>query len=235
MNKTINEMRRYRFRLQMFAEEGSGGDGGQGDQGNGGSGDGNQGNDGKDGDGKDAKGGDSGKGEDGKGKDEGKRTYDDAEVDRIVAKHRKEWEKQHAKDIEEAKKEADKLAKMNKEQKEQYEKEKLEKQLADQKAEIDKLKAEANRAELSKTAAQIMKDDHEIVATPDMLDFVVADDAETTKENINKLVGIILDDRKAQDEKRARGTTPKDYRNNGDGGENDPYKAVVSKYDQKRG
>ena len=232
MNKIINEMRRYRFNLQQFADDGDGGEGGQGDQGNAGSGDGNQGNDGKGGDGKDPKDGDSGKSGD-KGGDDGKRTYDDAEVDRIVAKHRKEWEKQHAKDVEEARKEADKLAKMNEEQKKQYEREKLEKELEEQKAENAKLKAEANRAELSRTASQIMKADHEITATPDMLDFVVADDAETTKENINKLVGIILDDRKAQDEKRAKGTTPFDYRSKDGGGKDDPYKAAASKYARK--
>ena len=42
MKKIINEMRRYRFNLQQFADDGDGGEGGQGDQGNAGSGDGNQ-------------------------------------------------------------------------------------------------------------------------------------------------------------------------------------------------
>lgn len=229
MNREINEMRRYRFRLQLFAEDdgaGSGTDDSAGKSENSGSGDGSAKGAGTGTDGSEKTDGKSGKS---KGGEEDKRTYDDAEVDRIVAKHKKQWEEQHAKDIEDARKEADKLAKMNKEQKEQYEKEKLEKQLAEQKAEIDKLKADANRAELSKTAAQIMKDDHEIIATPDMLDFVVADDAETTKKNISKLVGIILDDRKAQDEKRARGTTPKNYSQDG-GTKTSPYERIAKKY-----
>ena len=60
-----------------------------------------------------------------------------------------------------------------------------------------------------------MKSDHKIVATQDMLDFVVADDSETTNANIKKLVGIILDDRRQIEEARAIGRTPKSYENNG--------------------
>lgn len=223
MKSEISEMRR--FWLQMFAEGDDGDGGSEGDDGNGaGSGDGN-GDDGDNGSG----GGDGGGKDAGKDGDKKPRSYNDADVDRIVAKHKAEWEKQHAKDVEDAQKEAAKLAKMNKEQKEQYEQEKKDKLIEQQRAEIEKLKAEANRAELSKTAAQIMKTDHEIVATQDMLDFVVADDAEATKKNISKLVGIILDDRKAQNEKRARGTTPEDFGRNKDKS-NDPFEAKMNKY-----
>lgn len=228
MNKSINEMKRRIFDLQLFAEDDSAG-GGEDDSAKGKDG---QGGTDKDESGSGKEGGSKQDGSDKDDKSESKRTYDDAEVDRIVAKHKKQWEEKHAKDVEDAKKEAEKLAKMNKEQKEQYEQEKKDKLIEQQKAEIDKLKAEANRAELSKSAAQIMKENHEIIATPDMLDFVVGDDAESTKTNIDKLVGIILEDRKAQEEKRARGTTPKNY-GTGDRAAENPYTKVANKYKRK--
>ena len=184
-----------RWKLQLFAEEAE-----------------DEGAD-EPGDPKEDEKGEGPKPEDKPGKDE--RTYNDAEVDRIVAKHKAEWEKAHAKDVADAKAEAEKLAKMNKEQKEAYEQEKLKKDLEAKEAEIQRLKAEALRSELSKQASRTMKEDHEIVATQDMLDFVVGDDAETTNANIKKLVGIIQDDRKAQDEKRAAGRTPKNYQGGG--------------------
>ena len=219
MNKMINDMRKYKFRLQMFAEDDDKpkeDDKPKGD-------DKPKEDDKPKGDDK-PKDGDKPKG------DDKPRTYNDADVDRIVAKHKAEWEKKHAQDVEDAKKEAEKLAKMNKEQKEQYEQEKKDKLIEKQKEEIAKLKAEANRAELSKTAAKIMKEEHQITATQDMLDFVVTDNADDTKSNIDKLVGIIMEDRKAQEEKRARGNTPKNYNQNGGGEQLTEIQRRVAKY-----
>lgn len=141
-----------------------------------------------------------------------------AEFDRRVAKalstQKSKLDDEYKTNLADAKKEAEKLAKMNEEQKKQYEAEKKDELIKSQQAEIDNLKREALKAELSKQAARIMKSDHKIVATQDMLDFVVADDSETTNANIKKLVGIILDDRRQIEEARAIGRTPRSYENN---------------------
>ena len=197
--------------LQLFAE----GDGtGAGDPGNGA---GNPGGEGA--------GGSEGK-EGGDPKPNNTGSFDDflsnpenqAEFDRRVAKalnkQKEKLDSEYQVGLEDAKKEAEKLAKMNAEQKKQYEEEKKDQLLKDQQAEIDKLKHDAMRSELSKEAARIMKADHSIVATQDMLDFVVGDDADTTRANIEKLVGIIKEDRKQVEAARATGRTPKSYGGN---------------------
>lgn len=132
--------------------------------------------------------------------------YTDKDVDDIVKKKLAKWEKAKEKELADAKAESEKLAKMNADQKKDYEMEKLQEENA-------KLKAEAVRVELGKTASTMLKE-HEIDATPDMLEFVVGKDAETTKANIDKFVGIIQSQIKAAEVKRATGTTPKSYGNN---------------------
>lgn len=85
--------------------------------------------------------------------------------------------------VESAKAEAEKLAKMNAEQKQRYELEKLQKESAE-------LKAAAEKVELGRTATSILRE-HKIDATQDILPFVVGADAEDTKGRIDKLVSII--------------------------------------------
>lgn len=160
------------------------------------------------------------------------KTYTDEDVDKIVksrlARAEKKWESEKAEIENKAKAEGERLAKMNEDQKKQYEAEKKDRELQKYKDRVAELEAERMRAELAKSASQIMKKDHDIVATQDMLDFVVGKDADSTQENIKKLVGIILDDRKAQDEKRAIGRTPQSYQNTGS--KSDPYSKIVDKY-----
>lgn len=154
--------------------------------------------------------------------------YTDAEVDAILNRKFAKWQKAQDKAVADARAEAEKLAKMNSEQKRQYEAEKKDQLIKDQQAEIDRLKQDALRSELSKSAARIMKDDYQIIATQDMLDFAVGADAETTKANIAKLVGIIRDDRRLQEEKRARGTVPKAYRTDGGEQESEIKKRIAA-------
>lgn len=158
---------------------------------------------------------------------EGKR-YTDAEVDAIVNRKYAKWKAEQEKAVAAAKEEAGKLAKMNADQKRQYEAEKSAQRIQDLEKEIEGYKRDAQRAELSKSAANILKEEHQIIATQDMLDFVTGEDEEATKANIAKLVGIILDDRKNQEERRATGTTPKSYRNQGE--ELDEVQKRIAKY-----
>ena len=191
------------YGLQIFAEdpEGEGSEG----SGNGGEGE----NPESSGEGKESKGG----AKDGNGSE---RTYNDAEVDRIVAKHKKEWEAQHAKDLEKAKDEARKYERMSKEQREEADRKKAEEEVAKKDARIAELEQQIATDALRKSvAADIEAMPEGITVTQDFLDLVVTGDADTSNANVKKLVGILLADRKSQEEKRATGRTPKSYGNNG--------------------
>lgn len=163
----------------------------------------------------------------------GEKKYTDAEVDKIVERKLAQARKEQEKAVNEAREEAEKLAKMNREQKEQYEREKLQQSLDEKDAEIARLKQEAMRAELEKAATATLKEDHEISATQDMLDFVVGTNAKETNANIKKLVGIIHADRKEQEERRARGRVPKAYKTDGEA-KIDPYTAVAEKFRRRK-
>lgn len=144
------------------------------------------------------------------------RTYNDADVDRIVAKHKKEWEAQHKKDLETARDEARKYERMSKEQREEIDRKKAEAESAAKDARIKELEQQIATDELRKSvAADVEAMPEGIRASQDFLDLVVTGDADTSNANVKKLVGLILADRKAQEEKRAAGRTPKSYGNNG--------------------
>jgi hypothetical protein len=138
-------------------------------------------------------------------KDEKK--YSDNDLDKIVNKKFARWKEEQAAELKKAQEEAAKLAKMNAEQKQQYELDKL-------KEENAQLKAAQVRAELGKTAAGLLAEKN-IDATQDILDFVVGDDAEATNVNINKFVKIVEAQIKKAELVRATGTTPRTITNNG--------------------
>lgn len=142
-----------------------------------------------------------------KSDDGDEKKYSDADVDKIVEKKFAKWKAQHEKDLKDAKDEAAKLAKMNADQKKDYELEKVKK-------ERDDLKAQTQRFEMGKTAASILKE-HKIDATQDILDLVVGSDADSTKANIDKFVEIIKAQIAAAEVERAKGKTPKSYGNGG--------------------
>ena len=81
--------------------------------------------------------------------------------------------------------------------------------------EIRQLRQQALHHQLSGWAAHILKDNHGIAATQNMLDFVVADGAEETHARIEKLVGILEDDRRKIAAARAAGRTPRVYAHDG--------------------
>ena len=163
----------------------------------------------------------------------GDKKYTDAEVDKIVARKLAQARKEQEKAVNEAREEAEKLAKMNREQKEQYEREKLQQSIDEKDREIARLKQEAMRTELEKAATATLRDDHEITATQDMLDFVVGTNAKETNANIKKLIGIIQNDRKEQEERRARGRVPKAYRTDGEV-KMDSYTAIAEKFNRRK-
>ena len=160
--------------------------------------------------------------------EKGEKTFTQAELDKIVKDRLKRAEKENQKKIEEARTEAQKLAKMNEEQKKAYEQEKIQMENENLKNQIAQLEKQAQRTELSKSAATILQENHKITATQDILDFVVGETAEDTNVRIEKLVSIIKADRKAVEAERALGRTPKIYRT--DHEKPSPFEAKLNKY-----
>jgi len=104
-------------------------------------------------------------------------------------------------DKQEAIKEAEKLAKMTADQKREYELEKLQR-------ENEELKQAQTRYELGKEATKILAESG-IIASDEILDFVVKEDAETTSAAVkafSDLVDKISDDRMKE---KLKGTSPK--------------------------
>lgn len=198
-----DELRRWN--LQMFADDEGSEDDSAEDKGN-----------------EDAAGAESG---------ESEKTFSQEDVNKLIerrlAKERAKLKAEAEKQVKDAQEEAAKLARMNAEQKREYEQEKLRQQMDAIKAENEALKKEALKTQLGQEAAAILKESR-IEATPDILSFVVGDDAETTKANINKFVAIIQAQIKAHDVERATGSTPRSYSGSKD--KPDPFQNIVNKY-----
>jgi uncharacterized protein (DUF885 family) len=188
-----------KWKLQMFAD-GEGGDDGAGDDPNAAKG-------GKGSNGDEPAGGKLG---------EGEKKYTDAEVDAILDKKFAKWQKEQEAKIEEAKK----LEKMSAYEKNQHELETLKKENAD-------LRNAQTLSDMRATASKLLKE-KDIDATTDILDFVATTDADETKANIDKFVGIVDKLVKAAEVKRNTGKTPKDF--GGNDGKSDPFAAKIEKY-----
>lgn len=107
------------------------------------------------------------------------KTYTQEELEKIV-KQRVSREKKAA---DEAIKEAEKLAKMNADEKKEYEFKKLQDELAE-------LKKKDAFYGLSKEATKMLSE-HDIFADDEVLSFVVKEDADTTKTAVDSFVKLI--------------------------------------------
>mgnify|MGYP000052188312 CR=1 FL=1 len=208
-----NELLKKGFNLQMFAD-GSGAGAGTGTDAKGGAEPNANGTKGKD--------GTEPKEPEGKNKDKsGEKKYSDDDVNDIVNKKFAIWKSEHEKEVAEAKAEAEKLAKMNADQKKDYEIEKL-------KAENEKYKALQVRTELGKEASKQLKEKN-IDATAEILDFVVGENAEATSKNIDSFVAIIEKQLALKEAERAKGKTPSSY-NQGDQRTLSEFEKRIAKY-----
>lgn len=143
---------------------------------------------------------DDDKGDDqGKKKDEKKppKTFTQEEVDKIIS-DRIAREKKAAQD---AIAEAEKLAKMNADEKQQYEIEKLQR-------ENEELKAEKNKVSLGKEAAKMLSEAN-IIADDDVLEFVVRADAEQTKSAVSAFTKLVQKKVDEAVKDKLRGNSPK--------------------------
>ncbi|WP_252550015.1 DUF4355 domain-containing protein [Staphylococcus aureus] len=111
------------------------------------------------------------------------------------------------KKAEEKAKEAEKLAKMNKDQKAEYELEKIRK-------ENEELRAE-KQMNAMRSEARAMFEDKNIKANDDLLDFVVKEDAESTKKNVESFVDLLDGMVKVQVKEALRQDSPKTFKSTG--------------------
>lgn len=167
MNKFTRWQRMIVFKglLQAFDDP----EGGEGN--NGGSDDGGQksgkstDNGAKDGKSKDG-------GADGKGADEKK--YSDADLDKIINQKFAKWQKDQEKAVSEAKK----LASMTEQEKAEHERDEIKK-------ELEALKKANNMAEMGKQARKMLNEDG-INIPDDLVNLIIAEDAETTKDTVQQ-------------------------------------------------
>ncbi len=139
------------------------------------------------------------------GKDEGEKTFTQEEVDQIL----KERLAREKKNKEDAVKEAEKLAKMNKDQKAEYEREQMQK-------ELDAYKAKEARNEMKKHASDVFKN-NEITPNDELLEIVTADTADQTQANVQAFNEVLNNMVKEQVQAKLYQGTPKNY-SNGSGG-----------------
>lgn len=135
------------------------------------------------------------------GKGEGEKTFTQEDVDQII-KDRVAREK---KSKEDAVKEAEKLAKMNKDQKAEYEREQMQK-------ELDSYKAKEARNEMKKHAGDVFKQ-NEITPNDELLELVTADTADQTQANVQAFNDVLNNMVKEQVQAKLYQGTPKNYSN----------------------
>lgn len=111
-------------------------------------------------------------GADGKGADEKK--YSDADLDKIINQKFAKWQK----DQDKAVSEAEKLAKMDAQQKAEYERDQLQKRVAE-------LEKKENRAEMAKQARKMLSEEG-LNVPDDLVNQIITTDAESTKTNVQQ-------------------------------------------------
>lgn len=161
---------------------------------------------------------------DGKKGDDGAKTFTQDDVNRIIqdrlAKERQKWEKEFETKLNEAKTEAEKLAKMNAEQKAEYERKKREEELAKREFEI-------TRRELRATALETLA---EKGLPKQLADILVYTDAEACKASIENVEKVFREAVEASVNERLKGEAPK----GGGGGKGNAVFDEIAKIFQQR-
>lgn len=140
-----------------------------------------------------------GKPEAGKGEPEGGKTFTRDDIAKMISAEKDKWQKEHEADVEEAKNEAAKLARMSAKEREEAEnKKKLD--------DIAKREANLNRRELEvATKTELVNSD----LPESFLDVVIGKDAESTKENIKKVKELFDKEVQAEVTNRLKTDLPK--------------------------
>lgn len=129
------------------------------------------------------------------------KTFTQEEVDKMVQKRMARYDRDHQKEIDDAKSEAVKYAKMNKDEKQKHD---LEKAQADAK----QAREDLARYQLRDATRQAIIDGG-YTPTDDDLDMIVAGDAETTKNNTQSFLAMVERIRNSVRDDLLKGSTPK--------------------------
>lgn len=152
------------------------------------------------------------------------KTFTQDDVNRIIqdrlAKERQKWEKEFETKLTEAKTEAEKLAKMNAEQRAEYERKKREEELAKREAEI-------TRRELRATALETLA---EKGLPKQLADILVYTDAESCQKSIENVEKVFREAVEAAVNERLKGEPPK----GGSGGKGNTDFEQIKKIFQQR-
>lgn len=131
------------------------------------------------------------------------KTFNQDEVNKMIAERVAREKKNHEKEIEQAiedtKKEAKRLSELSKEERDSEEHDKLKQELAESKARLARMELESD------TIENLKEEDLPI----EFKSFLIAENAEATLENINLFKPIFLDAVQNEVEKRLKGRTPK--------------------------
>ena len=123
--------------------------------------------------------------------------YTDKDVDEIVKRKFADWKTKEEKRVNEAKK----LEQMDAEEKIKYERDKLQQ-------ELNQLRAEKTKNEMMKAARGILQEEN-ISISDNLLEILVDQEADKTKENINEFVELFNAEVERVVKDKLRGTTPK--------------------------
>lgn len=140
---------------------------------------------------------------------------DDTDVDKIIKSKHSRWQKE----LESEKQEAEKLAKMNADEKAEHERKKLEERLA----EYERKEVLSN---MGREAKAMLKEKN-VQVNDEVLALLVKENADDTKGNVNAFVEYMEAERKRWEIERNTGTTPKAVPENT---EFDVFKQAVEKY-----
>lgn len=146
----------------------------------------------------------------------------DSEADKRVAKAKAKWDAEHANELEAAKSEGARLAKMSADEKEQE----LEKQ---READLDKREAELNQRELSTSTKSLLVDKGLPGELADSL--VALGDADKIKAAVETLGKTIQETVNKQVESKLQTDPPKNGASALDGAD-DPFKKIMAQYKQ---
>lgn len=122
---------------------------------------------------------------------------DDTDVDKIIKSKHSRWQKE----LETEKQEAEKLAKMNADEKAEHERKKLEERLA----EYERKEVLSN---MGREAKAMLKEKN-VQVNDEVLSLLVKENADDTKGNVNAFVDYMESERKRWEIERNTGTTPK--------------------------
>lgn len=135
---------------------------------------------------------------------EGDKKYSDKDLDDIIAKKFAKWQEKQDKAVADAKAEAERLAKMDADEKAKYEAEKRENR-------IKELEARIMHDDMAKVASAVIREAG--MKAPESLDNLLGEDEESTRANAEAFVKMVQEAVEAQEKKRATGSTPKNYGN----------------------